>query len=1044
MANEAESQTTQQAQITATGIVVDAWGEPLPGAAVIERGVASNGTATDVNGRFTLRVNQGATLTISYIGFVTQEIPAGTDLAITLHEETSALDEVVVVGFGTQRRANLTGAVSQISSQEIGSRSVPSLTQALQGRVAGLNITTSNGAPGTNQSINLRGYTGIRLDSNGNMERLTAGPLVVIDGVQGGDLSTIEMNDVESITFLKDAASAAIYGSSAPYGVIIVTTKRGRVGKPVITYNNNIGFSQPINLPSYVNSLQFAEAFNEVAANSRYGGPLFNDDVIQRIKDYQAGKITDQTIKHPTNDEWLSFNGANANNDWFDIYFKNYSFSQQHNIGVSGASETSNYFVGVGFTQQDGLYNWANDGFRRYNARANLTSHLTDWLTFSFRSSFSRGQTDVPAIYSGISGGNSFSYDYFHQIGRTYPTVPLRNPDGFFSEGSGVLNFTDGGRRKETIDNLSLTGEFIARPLPGWDITANYTYAGTYIENSNHRKTFYVVRPSGDRFARSGTTPNFLERNMHRNQQFTINAFTSYEKTFVDNHYFRGLVGFTQELHDRLRVQASNDNLYSDEIPSLAMTFGTNRNGSDALSQLAIRGAFARINYNYQEKYLVEFNGRYDGSSRFMAEERFKFYPGVSSAWTISRESFWEPMLDYVNQFKIRGSWASLGDQSFINDFYPFYPSLGSWAPTSTNWLFGSNRESAIFMPGLINRNLTWATINTLGWGIDVAALGNRLDFSFDWYRRDAKDFAGPGASLPALLGTGAPTVNNAEIRTNGFEITLGWRDRIGQFSYGARFVLSDYVGTVTKYEGNKDRLINTFYPGMKLGEIWGFETVGLFQNQAEIDAADQSLLNANWFPGDVHYRTFSEDGKLTRGRNTVDDPGDRRIIGNTTPRYQFGLTLNAEYKGFDISTFLQGVGKRDMMFAGNANFFWGFAGNEWQSSYFTVHTDRWTEDNPGGYLPRAYFNTDKNRQASTRYLQDASYLRIKNMQVGYVLPRQVTDKVKLQRVRFFVNVENIATFTNLMKIIDPEIVNTEAKVYPLRRTWAFGTNITF
>jgi TonB-linked SusC/RagA family outer membrane protein len=1051
LANEKEMLRTAmlRQQIIVTGVVTDADGETLPGVSVVLKGT-TQGTVTDVNGAYTLPViDDNSVLIFMFMGFVSQEIRVDGQrtVNVSMQEETGTIEEVVVVGYGTQKKTNLTGAVGFIDGKQLENRSVPTITQALQGKVAGLNISTPNGAPGTLQNINIRGYTGISIDANGNRSNTMNSPLIVIDGVQGGDLSTLEMNDVESISFLKDAASAAIYGSSAPYGVIIVTTKKGRAGKPMITYNNNFGFSKAINLPSYVNSLDFANAWNEVGENSKYTAKLFNDDVIQRIRDYQSGKLQDETIKDPSKDEWYSWNAAHANNDWFDIYFKKAGFSQQHNISASGATESSNYYGGVGYTQQDGLYNWADDVYRRFNVRTNLSTNLTSWLTFGVRGAFSRGSTDVPAIYGGISGGSNYSYDYFHQLGRTYPTVPLKNPDGFYSEGGGVLNFTEGGRRQETTDNVSLTGEFIIRPLPGWDITANYTYAGAMIENSNHRKTFYIVNPSGERKARGGTSPNYLERNMYKNQQYTINAFTSYEKTFGGgNHYFKALVGFTQELQDRLRVLASNDNLYSDEILSLAMTFGTNRNGSDEASQLAIRGAFGRINYNYQEKYLLELNGRYDGTSRFMTDVRFKFYPGISGAWVPSKESFWEPLQQYVNMFKLRASYASLGDQAFTADYYPFYPSLNSNSPTggSNRWLFGNSRESIIWQPGLVNYDLTWITVNSLSWGIDAAALSNRFTFGFDWYKRTARDFANYGEAPPAILGTTAPRVNDAETETKGFEITVGWKDRIGDFSYGATFLLSDYVGKVVKYNNPTKLLANSWYDGMTQGEIWGYETIGLFQNQAEIDAADQSYLNANWYVGDVHYRSFGADGKLGIGDNTADNPGDRRVIGNSTPRYAFGLTLNAEWKGFDFSAFLQGVGKRDMMFAPGANFFWGFVDNEWQSAYFTEHTDRWTETNPNGYFPRAYFNTNKNKQAQSRYLQNVAYLRVKNIQLGYTLPKEITDRIKFQRARLFVNVENIATFTNLTKIIDPEIVNTDAKVYPLRRTWAFGVNVTF
>ena len=1031
-------------QISVSGTITDADNAPLLGINVLVKGT-TNGSVSNAEGKYRLQqVPSNAVLEFSSLGYLSQEIHVENrnTIDVILKEDTQLLDEVVVVGYGSLKKVNLTGAVEQISGQRLENRSVPTITQALQGTVANLNISTSNGAPGTVQDINIRGYTGIIIDDDGNRKNLSNAPLIVIDGVQGGDLSSININDVESISVLKDAASAAIYGSSAPYGVIIVTTKKGRVGKPVITYNNNFGFSQPINLPDYVNSLEFAEAFNEVGENSNYTAKLFNDEVIGRIKDYLAGKITDETIKNPASDDWYSWNAGNANNDWFKIFFKDYSFSQQHNVGVSGGGEHSNYYIGLGYNQQDGLYNWANDIYKRYNARANVSSELTKWLTFNMRSSFSRENTNVPAIYSGISGGSSYSRDYFHQLGRTYPTVPLKNPDGYYSEGSGILNFTDGGRNKSTTDRVMLTGEFVIRPLKGWDIIGNYTYSGDYNEATNHRKTFYIVKPSGTLQARGGTVPNFIQRDMYKNQHFVINAYSSYERNLGD-HYFKVMAGYTQELYDNLSMQGSNDNLYSDEVPMLSMTYGTNRAASDDASQLAIRGGFGRINYSYKEKYLLELNGRYDGTSRFLKDKRYKFYPGMSVAWVPSNEAFWKPLHNYIDRLKIRLSYASLGDQSFTSNYYPFYPALDNKTPTNTNWIFSGGRESMFNAPMLVNYDLTWITTSSIDYGADLTFLKNRFNISYDYYKRYAKDFAGPGDAIPALLGTSAPLVNNAETETTGFEITLGWKDKIGNVTYGVNAVLSDYVGKVTKYNNPQKLIANVWYNGMTMGEIWGYQTVGLFKDQAEIDKTDQSFLNANWYPGDVHYADLNNDGKIDIGDNTVDNPGDRKVIGNSTPRYSFGVNLNAEWKGFDITAFFQGVGKRDIMFDPGANFFWGFVNNEWQSSYFTVHTDRWTPDNPNGYFPRAYFTTDKNKQEQTRYLQNAAYLRIKNMQLGYTLPKKITGKISLQRVRLFANVENLATFTSLIKIIDPEIVNSDAKVYPLQRTWAFGINVT-
>ncbi|MDR1225264.1 MAG: TonB-dependent receptor [Tannerella sp.] len=1034
----------QEGKKTVKGTVIDETGEPVIGANIKEKGT-TNGIVTDADGKFSLNVADNAVLQISYIGYIAQEISKlptdGKSLLITPIEDTQALDEVVVVGYGTQKKVNLTGAVAQIKGDILENRAVTNLSQALQGQVANLNIaqSSSGGAPGATQSINIRGYTGLGS---------TASPLVVIDGIQGGDINSINMNDVENISVLKDAASSAIYGSSAPYGVILITTKRGKTGqKPTITYNNNFGWAQPVNLPRIANSLDFVNFQNEAFRNADRM-PMFSDEAIQRIKDYQAGIITDETYKDPApgSDSWVTWQG-NANNDWFDIYFKDFAFSQQHNVGVSGGTNHSNYYIGLGYNQQEGLYNYGKDSYQRFNVRANLSSELTKWLTFNFKSAFSRGVTDTPYTYPAKTGGN-----WMHQISRKWPTAALYNPDGYYSYPSDVVFQEEAGRNKSNNDNALLTGEFVIHPLTGWDITANYTFDGWYNNGSQHLKTLYYYLPSGKKELQSGTTPNSFSRSNSKNQHHTVNIFSSYEKQ-LGSHYFKVLAGFTQELYDNLSVSAGNNYLYSDNLPVLSLTYGTTPSVGDGASQLAVRGGFGRINYNYKEKYLIEFDGRYDGTSRFLKDVRNKFYPGVSAGWMLSKESFWKPLEQTVNTFKIKAGYASLGDQSFTG-YYPFYPSLSTSAPTSGNWLFSGGRESYISQPGLINPLLTWVTSTTMDVGVEMTLLSNRLSIDFDWYKRKSDDFVGPAEALPAFLGTSAPQDNNAAMETNGFDLTVGWRDRIDDFSYGINAVLSDYKGKVVKYP-NPNRLNTTWYEGQNMGDIWGYETYGLFQSDAEIASApSQAKINASQLHlGDVRYVDLDGNGEIDWGDNTLDNPGDRKVIGNTTPRYSFGVNMNAEYKGFDFVLFLQGVGKRDAWLT--SNIFWGIDadGSEWQANLFTLQSDRWTEDNPDGYYPRYYMSSQmrKNEQIQTRYLQNAAYLRVKNMQLGYTLPESLIRKIDCRKIRLFVNIENLATLTKMAKTIDPEFSNVsgysgsgDGKVYPLQRTWACGLNITF
>lgn len=1054
------------------GTIMDSSGEPIIGATVKEKG-SNRGTITDANGRFTLEISANALLQISYIGFTPQEVQVRNqkEIKVTLHEDVQTLKEVVVVGYGVQRKENLTGAVATLEGKTIENRSASNVAQALQGTIGNLNIApnpsnlagdwdSSGGAPGAAQSINIRGYTGF--DTSGNAQ--ADAPLIVIDGVQGGNINNINMDDVENITVLKDAASAAIYGSSAPFGVILITTKRGTIDKKTsISYKNNLMFSQPINLPKMMNSIDYAMAFNQFSDNANTSR-LYNAATLKRIVNYMDGKLTEETLKDSNTDAWLSHFNGNANNDWFDIHFKDVSFSQLHNLSVSGGTKTTSYYVGLGYNNQQGMYTYGNDYFKRYNARTTIQSDVNKWLTVSFRGAFSRGDRDTPnsATFSNAN--------IIHILAQRRPTQPLFNPDGNYSIGSYVTPFRDGGRVHTTTDEGTLTGEIILHPMKGWDITANYSFSGTYLNRLTHLKTIYHVLPSGKLSTLAGTSPNSIYRRSDKDEHHITNLFSSYEKT-VGDHYFKGMIGFTQELFDNMYMSASNNELYSDNILSLATAYGTKISATDLNEQIATRGTFGRINYNYKQKYLLELNGRYDGTSRFLSDVRFKFYPGISGAWVPSKESFWGPLLPVMNTFKLRASYGSQGSQGSVG-YYPFYPALRVYSSTASNntWIFGDGQSPMVKYPSaLVDPNLTWVTTNTVNFGTDLAFLSNQLNITFDWYKRSANDYQGPAESLPAFLGAEAPLINNAAMETVGFELNLSWRHKVNDFNYGINLLLSDYSSVITKYPNPSGITISglgtvynpVWYEGRQFGEIWGFETVGLFQSQEEINQApDQSLINAKPLkPGDVRYADLDGDGKITWGNNTIDDPGDRRIIGNSTPRYSFGITLTADYKGFDFNLFVQGVGKRDSPanhYTGEyrfANFVWGVPrqGAYAQTTMWEPQHNRWSdyntpEENARAYFPRFYFSDEnmKNTHEQTRYLQNAAYARIKNVQIGYNLPVSVLKKVSIEKLRFFMNAENVATWTKMISTLDPEFSTSDGKLYPLQRVWAFGMNLTF
>ncbi|MGM9802932.1 MAG: TonB-dependent receptor [Muribaculaceae bacterium] len=1014
---------------TISGRVVDTNGEPLVGVSVVVVGNKA-GVITDADGRYHIAAEKGQFLQFYYVGYMPQKVKVGDKktVNVTLKEDPKSLDEVVVVGYGVQKKVNLTGAVATVSGKALENRPVTKIAEALQGTVANLNISSSNGgAPGATQHIDVRGYSGLGTTST---------PLIVIDGVQGGSLEYINPDDVESISVLKDAASAAIYGSSAPFGVIIITTKQGkRDSKARVSYSNNFGFAQPINLPKMANSLDFAMIYNEAADNAGVARP-FSEENLQRIKDYQAGILKDETIAAPGKDEWLTWTG-NANNDWFDIFFKDVNFRQQHNLGVSGGTEKTNYYVGVGYNQVGGLYEFGDDKYKRYSARTNLSTKVSNWMNVSVRANFSRATSDTPNTYSSKTGGN-----YMHQLSRKWPTAAVYNPNGEYSYPSDIRLMSEGARSKGETDKAVLTGELVITPLKGWDITANYTFDGTYYTGSAHVKTLYVTNPSGNKTLYSGTTPNSFSRTSRKIQRHVINAYTSYEKQF-GKHSFRAMAGFMQELYDYLQQYSSNTSLYSDDLPALSLTYGKSPSISDNAYQLATRAGFGRINYSFADKYLLELNGRYDGTSKFQKDKRFKFYPGVSAGWIISKENFWQPLQEVVNHTKVRASYAVLGDQSAVG-YYPFYPSMSTTAPTSTNWFFASGREAYVVNPSLVNSDLTWITTATLDFGVDLGLLNNRLDLSFDWYKRMGKNYVGPSKKLPAILGTNLPNTNDTEIQTTSWELSIGWKDHIKDVNYSVNFVLSDYTGKVTKYE-NPTGLITTWYEGRKMGEIWGYETYGLFQSADEIASApSQTKISSKWYPGDVRYVDQNGDNVIDWGKNTLDDHGDKKIIGNNTPRFQFGLNLKAEYKGWDIGVFFQGVMKRDSWIS--SNIFWGLTGGQWQSCVLQCHLDRWTEDNPDGYYPRYYLSGSgsKNMQVQTGYLQNAAYMRLKNLQIGYSLPKSLIRKINFERIKIFVSVDNLFTISSMPSAIDPEFSASDGKLYPLQRTWSTGVNVAF
>jgi TonB-linked SusC/RagA family outer membrane protein len=1051
--------------------VRDGNSEPVVGASVVVKGTTV-GASTDAGGSYTISAPADATLVFSFLGLATKEeaVAGRGRIDVTLEASDQSLDEVVVVGYGTVKKANLTGAVDQVSGSVLADRPIVSVAQALQGQVANLMISSNTetgigggGSPGARMSFNIRGVTGLSSGSGTS----SASPLFVVDGIQSQDINAINPDDIASISVLKDAASAAIYGSNAPYGVVLITTKKGsKAGKPVVTYGANFGWSSPINLPKQVNSVEWMKIMND-AQQSTKGENFLTDENMQRIQDYYDGKITTSTVAIPSRKEWASFDNfgqglGNDNADWYDVMFKDNSMVQQHNVGLSGGSATSTYYLGLGYTGKEGVLRYGDDSFNRYSIRANLSSEITKWLTANFRGSFTRGITDMPS-----QTGND---NFMQQIAQRWPIIPVKNPDGRFSEQSNINAYLYGGRNKTTDDVSVITGEFVITPIKGWNTTVNYTFTDNNVINNKDALHYtlydtedvpYYAPPwTSDGFTKYTRGADALTRTRSDYEQHTINAFTSYELE-LEGHYLKGMAGFAQEAFYDYKIISSSGSgtLYTTELPSFQTLYGAdNKSITEPTKQtLVSRGAFARLNYGYKERYLLELNGRYDGTSRYMSDVRFRFYPGASGAWVASKESFWgsDPVTPYVDVLKIRASYGSLGEQS--GGYYPFYPTLSATPSTGTTWLFNGARYSALSFPVnssgnpvLVDPSLTWVTSTTVDVGFDIAVLRNRLTASFDWYRRSSDDVVGPAEQLPAVLGAAAPSTNNASLETNGFELTLGWRDQIKDITYGVRATLADSRSKVIKYP-NENKTIGTWYDGAEIGNIWGYVTEGYYtqaEQDAGIDQERQKQLGTNWKAGDIKYQDLNGDGFITPGKGTLEDPGDQKIIGNSRPRYTYGITIDAAWKGFDVSMFFQGIGKRDFWMGDVAvGNFWGLSNSEWQANLLNVHTDRWTPETPNGYFPRYYLNraqNEKNQKTQTKYLQDASYLRFKNLQVGYTLPQSWLSKVNISKLRVYVSGENLLTLTDFIESIDPEFLSNRGLIYPLQRTWSVGLNLSF
>ncbi|WP_289021684.1 TonB-dependent receptor [uncultured Salegentibacter sp.] len=1015
-------------QVKLEGRVSDT-SSPLPGATVMEKGT-SNAVSTDFDGNFELTTNSSnPVLVISFVGYKTKEhkVTNNSFIDITLEMDTQSLEQIVVVGYGKKKKVNLSGAVAQVEDEYFKSRPITNAGSALQGAIGNLNVNNSSGQPGASPDFNIRGYESI---SGGS-------PLIVIDGVPTStqDFNLINPNDIASVSVLKDAASAAIYGSRASFGVILITTKEASSNKLKLQVNSNFSFRSVTNLPEIVTDPYQVASYRDVMASPFYD--LYSDNALEYAQqvsnDPDAPNVR---LDDRNSNNWQYF----AQTDWFDEVYNSYSSTQNHNVTLSQKKDKSSFLLGAEAFKQEGMLKYNNDIYNRYNLRSKLNFNVTDWLTIGNNTWFNANQYDEPTANAWL---------FFHNVNRQPSLTPLFNPDG--SPTSGYAN-TIGAL--ETGNKITKERTFFTKFNAQLDLIKDkfFVNADASFRRKNKTNETYQVPleyksgPNNVSRTRNNSYASFYSLDLEQNN---YNIYATYTNTFNKAHYLNAIVGYNQEEFFNNYKDAYKNDLISEELPTVNLATGTS-NASQDLYSWATQGLFYRLNYIFKDKYIVETNGRYDGSSRFPKKDRWAFNPSVSAGWIISKENFFNDET-FFNLLKFRGSYGSLGNQN-INDVYPYIPSLST---QQTSAILNGERPTSVISPGLVSSTLTWETVTTLNAGIDMGLFSNKLNVGFDWYRRYTKDMLTQGKDLPSVLGTNEPLENAADLVTKGWETEISWKDQFklggDDFRYNVRFNLADNRTFIEKFD-NPAGSLNKYYVGKEIGEIWGLTTLGYFQSNEEVSNSPNQTAVASYpsqrpiEAGDIKFADLNGDGEINGGEWTLENHGDYKLIGNSTPRYTFGLDLNANWNNFDLRMFFQGVGKRDWYPGAGNHYFWGIYAQPW-ASVTQKNLDHWTPENPNAYFPRPKsYVAETNKElgiSQTKYLQDAAYIRMKNITLGYTVPKGAFKNTSISNVRIYLSGENLFEITNLYEYLDPEILGSTT-AYPFQQTYSVGASINF
>jgi TonB-linked SusC/RagA family outer membrane protein len=1068
--------------VAVRGQVTDPTGEPLIGVSVQVKGT-SIGTVTDIDGNYTLSVpNSSGVLQFSYIGFTTKEETVGNrrTINLSLQEDVNVLDELVVVGYDTQRRANLTGAVGTVNvAKQLEGRPITDIGRGLQGATPGLTVTTTSGRIGTAPQIRIRGTVGTLLNEASG----TSKPLILVDGVEVEDLSMINPDDVADISVLKDAASSSIYGTRAAFGVLLITTKKGKEGsKFTVDYSNNFSWTTPTVLPEAAKSYEGAAMALESRQRRSPGTVLFtntanmvwNAESIERMKEwdrvYGGMKLSqemvlgrDFEIIDGTPRFYRTFNAA-------EEYVDKYNFSQQHNLSVNGSSGKTTYHLGLGYMGQGGVIKVNPDEYDRYSTSFNTNTKVSDWFSVRSNLMFSRTNLETPYIY------NSTTYDALYYIYRwpsfypygTYQGLPFRS----------ALAETAAANKNTTTDDwmrISLGGTITFTKDLSLDIDYSLNTDNKMMQKRGGSVGGwdFFSGPLNKVNAWTSSTYDRDDEYYYKTNYQTGNAIFRYKKTFATDHKLNVFAGASIEYNEYRSLNGEARGLLDPNKHEPSLTTGDQFVYGEHTSW-ATEGFFGRVNYAFKDRYLIELNGRYDGSSRFPTDQLWGFFPSMSAGYILSEEEFMKSLNPALSFAKVRFSWGTIGNQNIGSNLFRAILLPVSSSSYDSNWIVSDRNERSYGVARALAHGFTWENIRTTNVGLDLRFLNNDLGATFDVYQRVNDGMVVSGVAVPSTFGATAPYMNVGELTTKGWELGLDYHHTFAnKLKLTVAANLSDATIKVSKHPSKSALLDGSTYEGKIYGEIWGFETDRFFTaDDFTADATGKLTLkngipsqarfeNNGWFfygPGDIKYKDLDGNGVIDRGDNTAQNPGDMKRIGNSTPRYEYNGRIGLEYKGFDLDVFIQGVGSRQVWATGGM-IIPGYFTEE--GVYYAHQTDYWTPENTNAFYPRLSDMSQPSRYGEgwqnffpqTKYLLDMSYCRIKNVTVGYTLPRSLLNKIKIDRLRIYGSFENLFEFDHLGNVpLDPETGVSEGdggnmgfgRVYPYVRTASFGLQLSF